>query len=273
MKLATHAPTIDPAHETPQTKIARGKLAATLKKVFAKQREKAAKKAASLLKASKADDFADDIYAEIEVDFLDIPVEAFDALEDSALAGVSKGLLELQYTDAKVINRINRIARDWASDRAAELVGMRYDDDGELIENPNAEWAITDTTREQLRVIVRDAFSDETKMPYLVERIREAGAFADWRADLIARTEVAHAQAKGNLAVWKETGAVESIQWLLSDDHNDSIGCDCETNEGEIVDVGDTFPSGDESPPAHPGCQCVATAVTVRGESEDEESE
>jgi hypothetical protein len=287
MKLVGHLPTIDPGYESPAIHAARAKLSESCKKLFRKQKAKAAHKAAEIvrrlskaipiLKAGEEDDFADgiadEIFHSIEIDFLSLPVEATDALADGGLAGVSKGLLELHYNNAKMIARINQIAYDWASDRGAELVGMKYDADGLLIENPNARWVISDTTRKQLRVIVRDAFSQETHMSDLVSRIEAAGSFQDWRADMIARTEVAYAQAHGNMAVWKHTGVVESCQWLLSDDHDDTIGCDCEDNDGEIVKVGETFPSGDETSPAHPRCMCVVVAVDIQGESDSGDEE
>jgi hypothetical protein len=40
-----------------------------------------------------------------------------------------------------VIATANHAASDWAQERAAQMVGMSYDDAGTLIPNPNVEWA------------------------------------------------------------------------------------------------------------------------------------
>ena len=77
-------------------------------------------------------------------------------------AGASTGLVQLEIRDTKLISAVNTIAADYAKARSAELVGMQYDDDGNLVENPNAEWAISDTTRVKIRSIVTEAFQDET---------------------------------------------------------------------------------------------------------------
>jgi hypothetical protein len=37
---------------------------------------------------------------------------------------------------------------------------MKYDADGDLVENPNARWAITDTTRQRLRDLETKAFDE-----------------------------------------------------------------------------------------------------------------
>lgn len=34
---------------------------------------------------------------------------------------------------------------------AAEMVGMKYDAEGNLVPNPSAKWAISETTRDELR--------------------------------------------------------------------------------------------------------------------------
>lgn len=175
------------------------------------------------------------------------------SLQEAASGGVQEGVAQLELTDSGLINSINSIARDWARDRAAELVGMKYDDAGNLIQNPNAEWAITETTRDDLRRIVRQAFEGETPMADLISAIQESGVFSEARAKIIATTEVAFAQNTGNYEVWQNSGVRMRVKWLLSEDHvDDGNDPDCEDNDGEVVDLGEAFSSGNRFPPAHP---------------------
>jgi SPP1 gp7 family putative phage head morphogenesis protein len=267
--------TINPAHSNAETMAAKSKIDEALKKIFRRQKDRAAHVATGLLqKVRKADnsaEIADEIYAAIEAEFSSLPVEVRAALEQAAIAGVDKGIIDVHLTDSSLISAVNKIAQQWAAERAAEMVGMKFDVEGALIPNPNAQWVISDTTRDELRTIIKDSFGKETPMTELVQQIRDAGAFSEARADMIARTEVANAQVKGNWEVWKSTGLVESVQWLVSD--NENVCDECEGNDGEVVKFGEGFPSGDESPPAHPNCQCVVVAADITGEGESGEEE
>jgi hypothetical protein len=69
----------------------------------------------------------------------------------------------LDVDDAPAVpNRITTKAVDFAASRAAELVGRKYNEAGELVENPNAQWAINDTTRDWLKGEIRDAVALQT---------------------------------------------------------------------------------------------------------------
>lgn len=76
------------------------------------------------------------------------------------------------------------------------------------------------------------------------------------RAMVIARTETARAICDSNVSNYRDNG-VTQMQWLTADP------CPiCEENDGEIVDIGDAFPSGDDYPPAHPNCVCDVAPVS-----------
>ena len=60
-----------------------------------------------------------------------------------------------------MISAANTAAEAYSRERVAELLGMKYTDDGLLVTNPDARWAISDTTRDRLRTIVADAFKQE----------------------------------------------------------------------------------------------------------------
>jgi hypothetical protein len=276
---------LDPHAGTPAYHQAIHRIHAAANKVFRRQKDRALEEAKRLLKSKKsrifketaagdADDFdpteiAGFIIEEVNEEFKELPGEIRPALEQVILSGINNGILQLEIHDVSMIASANNIAADYARERAAELVGMKYDVEGNLVDNPNAEWAISDTTRDKLRRIITAAFEEETDIKVVAAKIQtalqddEAGIFTDARAEMIAQTEVANAQAEGNFGVWKKSGLVETVRWTVSADEP----CDeCEGNADEVVEFGKEFQSGDIMPPAHPRCRCVLVAVKIKEE-------
>lgn len=87
------------------------------------------------------------------------------------------------------------------------------------------------------------------------------------RADLIAEFELSDAQASAAMDAWRESGVVEGKEWLLSNDHAEDDECNDNADAG-VVDLDEDFPSGDDTAPAHPRCDCDVAAVVK--ESGDE---
>jgi SPP1 gp7 family putative phage head morphogenesis protein len=204
---------------------------------------------------------ADEIYAALHELFGEVPETATGPLARAAMAGTAHGVGDLELYDSDMIASLNAGARTWAAQRAAELVGMRRQPDGALIENPDAKWAISDTTRDDLRHIISDGFTKETPMPDLIKEIGDAGAFSDSRAAMIARTETSFAQSTANYNAWRDSGIVDKAMWQASADPN--VCDDCLEANGEVVSLGETFPGVDvESPPAHVNCDCSMIAVS-----------
>lgn len=172
-------------------------------------------------------------------------------------------ILEIELNDAGMFPSVNKLAEEYATKRSAELVGMRYNEAGELVANPSAKWAISETTRERLREIISNAFAEKTPFSELIDDIRNADIFSEKRAATIARTEVSNAQVRSNFSVWKESGLVTKVKWL-------TVGPDpcptCEMNGGVIRELGKQFPSGDIHPTAHPSCYCILQAVGFKGD-------
>lgn len=155
--------------------------------------------------------------------------------------------------DENIVQLTNEYGVLYAKLRAAEMVGMRVNEDGELVENPNAEWRIDDATRELLRGDVREGMEEGLSNDELADRIADSYAFSDARAETIARTETAFADIAGNLNAYRESGQVEKKQWLTAEDCCD----DCQALDGVQVDLDDEFPNdGGEGPPLHPNCRC-----------------
>lgn len=71
------------------------------------------------------------------------------------------------------------------------------------------------------------------------------------RALTIAQTETSRAVSIASRELYQESG-VELVEWLVADP------CDlCQENaDVSPIGIGDTFPSGDTEPPAHPNCVC-----------------
>jgi SPP1 gp7 family putative phage head morphogenesis protein len=212
---------------------------------------------------TEAKEFADAVTEAIESYWETLSPLVRPGLANAMLSGIGAGMLQIDVNDAKMLASANESAQKYASDRAAELVGMKYNEEGELVENPNAKWAISDTTRERLNEIITEAFAEETPLQQVKEEIQQAleaeaeggGIFSMARAELIARTEISHAQAGGNFLVWKQSGVVKTLRWTTSED--ESVCEECDGNDGVVVKIGQPFPSGDLFPGAHPRCRCV----------------
>jgi hypothetical protein len=155
-------------------------------------------------------------------------------------------------------DQLNELAQAYAQKRAAAMVGMKWKGD-ELVPNPNAKFAITETTRDDLRSLVDRAFEEGLTPKELQQRIEDLGAFSESRAEMIARTELAKAQSEGSLLGWKESGVVSGKRWLLSNEHGPADECDDNADVG-VIDIDESFPSGDDTAPAHPHCYCDVVA-------------
>lgn len=154
-------------------------------------------------------------------------------------------------------------AVDYAKKRAAELVGKRIDADGNLVDNPNAKWSVPQTTRDRLRAEIENALESGLTETQLRKRL-ESEEIWNWRADMIARTEVAYALNAGTVDSYKGVG-VEKVEIIdgpgcLEDGHDDSEpGVD-----------GETWPleKFEEFPLGHPNCRRSAMPVMPEEEGE-----
>lgn len=152
-------------------------------------------------------------------------------------------------------------AEAWAKAHSAEMVGMKYNADGDLVANPNAIWRIDETTRVALRSLISDTVGGQMSVLQLQEALRGSYAFSSARAEVIARTEVHKANGEGALASMRASGIGEKV-WLTSNDDRVEEECQANQDQGPIP-VDDDFQSGDECEPAHENCRCsIAPWVT-----------
>lgn len=84
----------------------------------------------------------------------------------------------------------------------------------------------------------------------------------------VARSETARAASYAQQSVLESLN-LQTWQWQSS-----SYCCDeCQTNDNEIVAIGDDFTSGDSEPPVHPNCMCVVLPVQDEMDSIDSSDE
>jgi SPP1 gp7 family putative phage head morphogenesis protein len=179
--------------------------------------------------------------------------------KDQAAAALAQVGIDVE-ANKEAMNIVNDKALQYARDRAAEMVGMRRDELGNLYPNPNAKYQITEATREMMRGDVETAIDEGWTTSDLAKALADSYGFSDDRATVIARTEVNFAQNKGALDGYKASGVVQGKLWLTADD--DLVEEECEANaDAGVLGLDEDFPSGDEAPPAHPNCRCAVAPV------------
>lgn len=182
------------------------------------------------------------------------PYLAAVAVDASQLAGKQLGLFG---PELMALMRTN--AKEWATRRAAELVGMK-EVAGVLVPNPNAAWQISDATRDAIAREVRSALAAGSSADELADAILRSSAFSEARATMIARTEMALADIAGTMEAFHAAPSVVGKRWLTAQDDRVSDECrECE--EAGVIGLDDVFPSGNPAPPNHPNCRCAILPV------------
>lgn len=184
----------------------------------------------------------------------------------------------------QLVNQVFDEALDYARERSAEMVGMTRTTSGDLITNPNAEMAITDTTRARIKELVvqalepgEEGFDLKGALEDLKDAITDSPLFNRTRAALIAQAEVGMASGNGSLIALEALalkGFKISKKWSTSHDERVCLE-DCMPNElVGWISLNSIFPSGDMAPLAHPRCRCALISrieepsVTTEGGSE-----
>lgn len=185
--------------------------------------------------------------------------DASKVLGGMAAAGASEALQQISVDDEIVMRTARTNAESWASNRAAEMVGRKWVD-GELVANPNAKWAITDTTRDGIQALTRTAVREGWSTGELANNLEDAYTFSDTRAKMVARTEVGNADSAGAMSGYKASGLVTGKLWLTAED--DAVSDECSLNaDAGAIPLDESFPSGDMQPLAHPNCRCAILPV------------
>ncbi len=155
---------------------------------------------------------------------------------------------------------------EYAQTRAAELVGKKWVN-GEMVDNPDARWVITETTRNDLREMIARAFAEGWTPAELELQIDEAFTFSAGRAELIADTETAMAQTVATVQTGKNLGATtKTIQ--MSNLHDVDDVCDAAHALGKVP-IDAEYPNGALHVPLHPRCRCVEMVHLPGGDDDD----
>jgi hypothetical protein len=174
--------------------------------------------------------------------------EAAAILVKAAQNGGLAAFTQIDFEDRAIVNQVNKLAVEWAENRAAELVTK-----------------IQESTRDYLRADVTQAVEEGWSTRQLGQALQENFGFSEGRGDMIARTEIAAADVQGNLMAYRESGVVQGKEWIRG---SEEYPCDeCEGNAAAgVIPLEDAFPSGDTGPPAHPNCVCDVLPVLAAKE-------
>jgi len=146
---------------------------------------------------------------------------------------------------------------------------------------PRLAGEVNEVTRAGISRALANGIAEGEAIPALQARVRDVFREAtDYRAEMIARSETARASSRGDLEAWRQSGVVESKEWLLGPDP-----CEfCEAMAGEVAALDESFVAmGDtlagaaggemtadyediDAPPLHPNCCVPGTRiVTIDG--------
>ncbi len=119
---------------------------------------------------------------------------------------------------------------------------------------------VDETTKDRIANAVADTYAEGGSYGDAVKAIK--GAFADakeYRADMIAQTEIADAYNQAILSSAKEIGPGTMKEWATDGEACEEI---CIPNEDMgPIGLDELFDSGDEAPPGHPNCNCSISIV------------
>lgn len=126
------------------------------------------------------------------------------------------------------------------------------------------------TTRDDLRKTLSEGLQKEESIDQIKRRVQEVFDKASgFRAQMIARTEVARSTTFATLESYRQSEIVEMKEWLTAaDERVDSVYC--AELEGEAVPINEDFDVAGESvdgPPIHPNCRCTVIPVIKSGRS------
>lgn len=185
------------------------------------------------------------LYDELDALFFSV---TFETISTAITIGAQAG--EAIYKIPLGIRSTDAIIQEITTERLAWLVGKRVEKDGTVVDNPKADYRISNKTREDIASNIKTGIAlgeDRATMTKRLEDIiRNPG-----RAEKIAQTETVNAYGSGLLQFGIESDATGK-EW------EDVAATDvCGTNSRQgIIPIRDKFFSGDYAPAAHTGCRC-----------------
>ncbi|WP_019059947.1 phage portal protein [Streptomyces prunicolor] len=120
--------------------------------------------------------------------------------------------------------------------------------------------SVAATRMDRLANVLSDALARGDSADTLSVSISHLMTDPAW-AERVAVTEIARAVSTATLNTYRANG-VRQKMWLVSPDTRVCDRCVDNESAGEL-DLNDSFPSGDQLPPAHPSCRCALLPVTT----------
>jgi hypothetical protein len=157
------------------------------------------------------------------------------------------GATQVGFELADITDQVDEAAVAFAADRG-----------GELIKD------LAGTTDEAMQSLLARAVDEGMSAEELSQSIEDMGAFGDYRADMIARTELAFAHTSGNMEGWRASDQVVGKKWILGDLHEVEDICDDCADMG-VIGLDEEFADGLDAPPGHPNCCVSGTVVAPAG--------
>ena len=148
--------------------------------------------------------------------------------------------------------------------KVAAMVGKKVTDDGQIIDNPNPEYNVMDTVRNDIEQSITTSLGLGETTDEAISRMQDIIDNPD-RAELIAQTESVNSYNIGVMEYGAESNAVGK-EWQSS---NATDICADNESAGPIA-INEDFPSGDSEPVAHPRCMC-AIRLIYQDESDRED--
>lgn len=162
-----------------------------------------------------------------------------------------------------IVDQVSERAVADARERAAELVGRRILSNGDIIDNPSARWAISESTRTEVNSLITRVLRENEGADTIIQELQDAHAFSPARAEMVSRTEVAGVNSRASMVAYREAeqaGVQVQKEWILGP--NPCEVCQANASQGPIG-LDDSFDSGDDTAPSHPNCECAVIPVVT----------
>jgi len=150
--------------------------------------------------------------------------------------------------------QVNQGAVEYAQNWAAEMVGKKWVD-GKLVDNPDARWSITESTRGWLRDAIEKAFTVGATPALLAKSIQASVGFSQSVARMIAYTEIQTAAINSMVKGAHKAGATHKTSQASADHRGEDV-CSMAAAAGEVP-IDFVYPGGLKWPLYHPNCRCT----------------
>jgi hypothetical protein len=176
---------------------------------------------------------------------------------EEIVTGITLGALagEQRYKLNPGIGSSDAFIQDAAKERVATLVGKKLLKNGQIVNNPNVTYSVTDRIVEDIRSALATSISLGEKTEEASARIQQV-IINPKRAETIARTESVNAFGKGLQVFGQKSGAIGK-EWQ----DNGAVDVCKDNADAGVIPIDDLFPSGDSEPAAHPNCRCIMRLV------------